>query len=56
MNLDTIVALATPPGVGAIGVIRVSGIKTIEIVNSVFRGKDLVHQKHMFCMQTAINH
>ncbi|MAE87160.1 MAG: tRNA uridine-5-carboxymethylaminomethyl(34) synthesis GTPase MnmE [Flammeovirgaceae bacterium] len=41
MNLDTIVALATPPGVGAIGVIRVSGIKTIEIVNSVFRGKDL---------------
>ncbi len=41
MNLDTIVALATPPGVGAIGVIRVSGVKTIEIVNSVFRGKDL---------------
>ena len=41
MNLDTIVALATPPGVGAIGVIRVSGVKTIEIVNSVFKGKDL---------------
>jgi tRNA modification GTPase len=38
---DTIVALATPPGVGAIGVIRVSGLQTIEIVNSVFRGKDL---------------
>ncbi|MEQ9302615.1 MAG: tRNA uridine-5-carboxymethylaminomethyl(34) synthesis GTPase MnmE, partial [Marinoscillum sp.] len=38
---DTIVALATPSGVGAIGVIRVSGSRTMEIVNSVFRGKDL---------------
>ncbi|MEQ8474366.1 MAG: tRNA uridine-5-carboxymethylaminomethyl(34) synthesis GTPase MnmE [Marinoscillum sp.] len=41
MILDTIVALATPSGVGAIGVIRVSGSKTIEVVNSVFKGKDL---------------
>lgn len=41
MILDTIVALATPSGVGAIGVIRVSGSRTMEIVNSVFRGKDL---------------
>ncbi len=38
---DTIVALATPPGVGAIGVIRVSGDKTIELVNGIFKGKDL---------------
>lgn len=38
---DTIIALATAPGVGAIGVIRVSGPATIAIVNSVFRGKDL---------------
>ena len=30
---DTIVALATPPGVGAIGVIRLSGINAISIVN-----------------------
>jgi tRNA modification GTPase len=42
MNInDTIIALATAPGVGAIGVIRVSGPATIAIVNSVFRGKDL---------------
>ncbi|VXD11392.1 tRNA modification GTPase MnmE [Marinoscillum sp. 108] len=42
MNMnDTIIALATAPGVGAIGVIRVSGPATIAIVNSVFRGKDL---------------
>jgi len=38
---DTIVALATPPGVGAIGVIRLSGTKAIEMVNNVFPAKDL---------------
>jgi tRNA modification GTPase len=38
---DTIVALATPPGLGAIGVIRVSGEKAIEIVNAIFPSKDL---------------
>lgn len=38
---DTIVALATPPGVGAIGVIRLSGRKAIEIVDGVFPGKEL---------------
>ncbi|MEL6972215.1 MAG: tRNA uridine-5-carboxymethylaminomethyl(34) synthesis GTPase MnmE [Bacteroidota bacterium] len=41
---DTIVALATPQGVGAIGVIRLSGPKAISIVNGVFRGKDLSQQ------------
>ena len=38
---DTIVALATPQGVGAIGVIRLSGPLAISICNSVFKGKDL---------------
>ena len=38
---DTIVALATPPGVGAIGVIRLSGAKAIDMVNNVFPAKDL---------------
>jgi tRNA modification GTPase len=41
---DTIVALATPPGVGAIGVIRLSGKDAIRITNSVFKGKDLTKQ------------
>jgi tRNA modification GTPase len=41
---DTIVALATPPGIGAIGVIRLSGKKAIDIVNSLFH-KDLHQQK-----------
>src|SRR5579871_1311735 len=38
---DTIVAVATPPGVGAIGVIRVSGQKTFAIVGGLFPSKDL---------------
>jgi len=42
---DTIIALATPPGVGAIGVIRLSGKDAIELTRSVFRGKDLRNQK-----------
>ena len=41
MNFDTIVALATPPGIGAIGVIRVSGAETFNFVNGVFKGKDI---------------
>lgn len=38
---DTIVALATPYGKGAIAVIRLSGTKAIDIVNECFKGKDL---------------
>ncbi len=34
---DTIAAIATPPGIGAIAVIRVSGPNAIEIVNKCFR-------------------
>ena len=41
---DTIVAIATPQGVGAIGLIRVSGEKTFEIVQKVFKGKRLSDQ------------
>ncbi len=42
---DTIVALATPQGVGAIAVIRLSGKEAIAICNKVFRGKDLTKQE-----------
>jgi tRNA modification GTPase len=41
---DTIVALATPPGVGAIGVIRLSGNKAIDIINQLFPSKNLSKQ------------
>lgn len=43
-NEDTIVALATPQGIGAIGVIRLSGNEAISIANKVFKGKDLSQQ------------
>jgi tRNA modification GTPase len=33
---EVIVALATPPGIGAIGVIRLSGHGAIELVNTMF--------------------
>lgn len=42
---DTIVALATPPGVGAIAVIRLSGEKSFDIANALFPSKDLKKQK-----------
>ena len=38
---DTICAIATSQGVGAIAIIRVSGEESISIVNKVFKGKDL---------------
>ena len=38
---DTIAAISTPPGVGGIAVIRVSGPKAIAIVNSAWKGADL---------------
>ena len=45
---DSIVALATPSGAGAIAIIRISGEDAITIGNSVFqsiKGKDLTQQK-----------
>jgi len=49
MITDTIVALATPTGVGAIGIVRLSGEKSIIICNEVFNSikgnKDLHKQK-----------
>jgi tRNA modification GTPase len=41
---DTIIAIATPPGIGAIGVIRLSGKNAIRIVAELFTGKDLSAQ------------
>ena len=46
---DTIIALATPAGVGAISVIRLSGENSIDIVDAFFRsvkkGKSIKNQK-----------
>ncbi|MFQ3214568.1 MAG: tRNA modification GTPase [Marivirga sp.] len=42
---DTIIALSTAPGIGAIAVIRLSGEQAIQLANSVFYGKNLLQQK-----------
>lgn len=41
---STIVALATPPGIGAIGLIRVSGPQALTLVDAMFKGKRLENQ------------
>ncbi|ANH82672.1 tRNA uridine(34) 5-carboxymethylaminomethyl synthesis GTPase MnmE [Niabella ginsenosidivorans] len=42
---DTIAAIATPPGIGAIGIIRLSGADSILIADKIFKGKKLAGQK-----------
>jgi tRNA modification GTPase len=37
---DTIAAISTPPGEGAIALVRVSGANAIEIADKIFRGKE----------------
>lgn len=36
MITDTIAAIATPPGAGGIGIIRVSGSRAVEVVSAIF--------------------
>jgi tRNA modification GTPase len=36
---DTIAAISTPPGRGGIGVVRLSGTKSLEIANAIFRSQ-----------------
>lgn len=50
---DTIVAMATPPGVGAIGVIRVSGKDTFRVLDEMFPSKDLFKQ-HSHTIQVGL--
>lgn len=48
INQETIVALATPSGAGAIAIIRLSGNEAISVASKVFQsvsGKDLSKQK-----------
>ena len=37
---DTITAISTPPGEGAIALVRISGANAIEIADKIFRGKE----------------
>ena len=42
---DTICAISTAPGIGAISIVRVSGKDTLDIVSKIFRGVDLKNVK-----------
>jgi tRNA modification GTPase len=56
---DTIVALATPSGAGAVAIIRMSGKKAITIASEIFQsvsGKDLTKQKtHTIHLGTIVD-
>lgn len=41
MELDTIAAISTPLGEGAIAIVRLSGDEALQIANKMYRGKDL---------------
>jgi tRNA modification GTPase len=41
---DTIAAISTPPGEGAIALVRVSGVNAIEVADKIFRGKETPSQ------------
>ena len=40
-EFDTITAIATPLGEGAIGIVRISGTEAVAIANRIFQGKNL---------------
>ena len=48
---DTICAISTAPGVGAISIIRVSGNEAIEIVSKIFYGKKIQLEKDGFLVE-----
>lgn len=45
MEFDTIAAISTPPGEGAISIVRMSGEEAVSIAQKVFSGKDLTQAK-----------
>lgn len=44
-EFDTIAAISTPPGEGAISIVRMSGEEAVAIAQKVFSGKDLTQAK-----------
>ena len=44
-EFDTIAAISTPPGEGAISIVRMSGEEAVSIAQKVFSGKDLTQEK-----------
>ena len=55
-NIDTIVAISTPSGIGAISILRISGDNAFAIINPLFPSKDLLtvktHTLHFGLLKT----
>lgn len=49
MNSDTIVAIATPPGRGGVGIIRISGPDAYRIATKLNGNKNLIPRNALFC-------
>ena len=45
-EFDTIAAVATPMGMGGVGIIRVSGEKAFEIIEKIFTPKEIKTKTH----------
>ncbi|MBI4945070.1 MAG: tRNA uridine-5-carboxymethylaminomethyl(34) synthesis GTPase MnmE [Bacteroidetes bacterium] len=56
LNNDTIVALSTPPGTGAIAVIRVSGKDALNICGNIFRTKKHTKKTDLSALKTHTVH
>ena len=59
---DTIAAISTALGAGAISIVRLSGDEAIDIVNKAFKGKDLskceshtIHYGHVMDNNTIVD-
>lgn len=57
---DTIAAISTPPGEGAIALVRISGANAIQIADKIFRGKEqpsqfTSHVQHLGEIRSAEN-
>ena len=56
LNIDTICAISTPPGIGGIAVARVSGPKAFTIVDRIWKGRRLVNvESHTVHLGTIID-
>ncbi|WP_088042131.1 tRNA uridine-5-carboxymethylaminomethyl(34) synthesis GTPase MnmE [Bacillus sp. EAC] len=62
MEFDTITAISTPKGEGAIAIVRLSGDEAVQIANKLFKEKDLnnvdshtIHYGHLIDPSTGAN-
>lgn len=55
MAFDTIAAIATPPGVGGVGIIRISGAHAVDVAGRVARGLDPDTPSHQLILRRLVD-